>query len=524
MSRNFRSDLSDPDRFIITMELVPKAESTGRSINTVLEFSKQALNDGRLSAVSITDNPGGNPSLSPDVLGKEILDSGIDVIVHVTCRDMNRMGIESRALQLRRMGMNNILALTGDYSGKGFGGQGAPVFDLDSVNLLCFFNMMNQKSEDSDHFFKGCAVSPFKWTEPECYAQYYKLRKKISTGADFIITQLGYDARKYYELIQFLKNNDLKIPALASVYLLTPRVARVMNSGRIPGTVVSKELYMKILEEWKSDKRTGYFASVDRAAKLAAICKGLGYRGIHIGGIHRNFKTVKRILDRMAEIENSWQDFLKEFDYSQPDHYYMYEKNKQSALSSDILAPKNSKATSFHKLHFKFLHSIHNSLFSINTPHAAIYKKISRQLYQNSGIVYHLVKFFEDVLKKILLNCQQCGDCGIEYPGFLCPESGCPKHMRNGACGGSRKGKCEVYPDRFCIWYLAYQRFALIEKTENMATACAPPRMWELNKTSSWINFHLGRDHHTKLCSIAGACNTGLCSPKKQTVKTDRIK
>ncbi|MGB5157139.1 methylenetetrahydrofolate reductase C-terminal domain-containing protein [Desulfobacterium sp. N47] len=124
-------------------------------------------------------------------------------------------------------------------------------------------------------------------------------------------------------------------------------------------------------------------------------------------------------------------------------------------------------------------------------------------------------------MKKILLNCQQCGDCGIEYPGFLCPESSCPKHIRNGACGGSGQGRCEVYPDRFCVWYLAYQRFALTGNTENMAKVCAPPRMWELNKTSSWINFHLGKDHHTKLCSIAGACNTGLCSHKN---KPDEIK
>ncbi|MFH2044314.1 MAG: methylenetetrahydrofolate reductase C-terminal domain-containing protein [Pseudomonadota bacterium] len=517
MTRNFRNDLLDPNHFVITMELVPKAESTGRSINTILEFSKQALIDGRLSAVSITDNPGGNPSLSPDVLGKEVLDSGIDVIVHVTCRDMNRMGIESRALQLRRMGMKNVLALTGDYSGKGFGGQGAPVFDLDSASLLCFFNLMNNKAAVNDHFFKGCAVSPFKWTEPECYAQYYKLKKKISSGADYIITQLGYDVRKYYELIRFLKINDLKIPALASVYLLTPRVARVMNSGRVPGAVVSKELYAKILEEWKSDKSAGYFASVERAAKLAAICKGLGYRGIHIGGVHRSFKTVKRILDRMAEIEHNWQDFLNEFDYSQPDHFYMFQKDDPSALSSDILTPKKSKAGLLQKLHFEFLHYMHNSFFTVNAPFAGIYKKISRQLYQNHGTGYHLVKFFEDVTKKILLNCRQCGDCGIEYPGFLCPESRCPKHIRNGACGGSRQGRCEVYPDRYCVWYLAYQRLALIGKTENMTTVCAPPRMWELNNTSSWINFHLGRDHHTKLCSIAGDCNTGLCSHKKQS-------
>ncbi len=69
------------------------------------------MTTGRITAVSITDNPGGNPALSPDAIGRELLDNGMDVIVHFTCRDTNRVGMESRALQLARMGMRNILAL-----------------------------------------------------------------------------------------------------------------------------------------------------------------------------------------------------------------------------------------------------------------------------------------------------------------------------------------------------------------------------------------------------------------------------
>ncbi len=108
-------------------------------------IARDSFADGRLSAVSITDNPGGNPSLSPDVLGHDIFTVGMDVIVHFTCRDMNRVGMESRALQLAMMGMKNLLALTGDYTGKGFGGQGAPVFDLDAVNLLMMLDQLSHR-------------------------------------------------------------------------------------------------------------------------------------------------------------------------------------------------------------------------------------------------------------------------------------------------------------------------------------------------------------------------------------------
>jgi methylenetetrahydrofolate reductase (NADPH) len=125
--RFFRDDIQDPSHFVVTLELVPGAESRGRALDTVMQIAADAYADGRVSAVSMTDNPGGNPSLSPDVLSHEIFKLGMDVIVHFTCRDMNRVGMESRALQLAPMGIKNILALTGDYSGKGFGGQGAPV-------------------------------------------------------------------------------------------------------------------------------------------------------------------------------------------------------------------------------------------------------------------------------------------------------------------------------------------------------------------------------------------------------------
>ena len=69
MLRVFQTDIADPKQFVVTLELVPGRESTGRSVDTVMGIARDAFADGRVSAVSITDNPGGNPSLSPDVIG-----------------------------------------------------------------------------------------------------------------------------------------------------------------------------------------------------------------------------------------------------------------------------------------------------------------------------------------------------------------------------------------------------------------------------------------------------------------------
>jgi len=76
------------------------------------------------------------------------------------------------------------------------------------------------------HAFKACAVSPFKLLQSETMAQYFKLWKKVQAGADFIITQVGFDARKYDELLRFLRHGNIRIPVLGNVYILSLPAAR----------------------------------------------------------------------------------------------------------------------------------------------------------------------------------------------------------------------------------------------------------------------------------------------------------
>ncbi|MBW2589234.1 MAG: methylenetetrahydrofolate reductase C-terminal domain-containing protein [Deltaproteobacteria bacterium] len=508
MLRIFQHDINDPDHFVVTLELVPRRASFGRSVDKILAIAKDAFADGRISAVSITDNPGGNPSLSPDVLGRDVFSLGMDVIVHFTCRDMNRIGLESRALQLSRMGMKNILALTGDYPGKGFGGQGAPVYDLDSVNLTCMLSMLSRRlyeSGDPDEFFTGCAVSPFKTTEGEGFAQYAKLCRKVNAGASFVITQLGYDSRKYEELTRIIKNMNLNIPVLGSVYLLSPKAARAMNKGLVPGAVVPDHLFNQVQNEWK-DKKHGLKLAVERTAKLAVTLKKLGYKGIHIGGVHRSYKTVANILDRMDEIEKTGEDFFDDFNFSGSKTYYAFPDN----LSHKSFLSSEKKLSILEKLKFRFLKKGHDIFFSFDSPVAPLCRMVAEWI-DKRGLGRWLKILLEDPVKGLLLSCQKCGDCGIQHLAFQCPESGCPKHTRNGACGGSKNGMCEVFPDKRCVWEKAYHRLASVNQTDVMTNECIPPRMWELDHTSSWLNFHLKRDHQSKSSELIKSCSSDRC-------------
>jgi methylenetetrahydrofolate reductase (NADPH) len=522
MLRVFQADLLDPKHFVVTVELVPGRESLGRSVDLVKGIAMDAFKDGRISAVSITDNPGGNPSLSPDVIAHEIFSVGMDVIVHFACRDMNRAAMESRALQLAMMGIKNILALTGDYTSRGFGGPGAPVFDLDSVNLLFLLNLLSERIQDSgdpDEFFPGASVSPFKYSEGESFAQYAKLRRKVAAGAQFIITQLGYDVKKFAELHRILRSWSMDIPVLGSVYLLSPRAARAMNRGAVPGAFVSDELLSQVLTEWKSP-REGLALAIERTARLAAILKGIGYRGIHLGGIHRSFSTIARILDRMEEIEKDWRTYLPDFDFTRKDGFYAFPEDiDPNDLPKFGQGPKSLSL--IEKGLFHFLKWTHRYFFDFQSPIAHFLEKSSRVLDRHrSGRL--LTSVAEGIPKKVLLDCQVCGDCCISQAAFLCPESQCPKHIRNGACGGSHDTWCEVYPDRHCVWFRAYQRWASVNRIDEMAAGCVPPRMWELDQSSSWLNFHLKRDHHSSSNRVAQFCRTQTCAlPKKfKTEKT----
>ena len=520
MLRVFQNDLFDPERFVITLELVPGRESFGQPLDRLKGIAADAYEDGRISAVSITDNPGGHPSLSPDVIGREVFSVGMDVVVHFTCRDMNRAGMESRALQLAMMGMKNILALTGDYTSRGFGGRGTPVFDLDSVHLLVMLNLLSERMSewgDPDGFHAGAAVSPFKYTEGESFAQYAKLCRKAGAGAQFIITQLGYDVRKFMELRWMQRRLAVDLPVLASVYLLSPKSARAMNRGAIPGVFVPDELLAKVLEEWKHPKE-GLARAVERTARLAVVLKGLGFRGVHLGGIHRSFDTAGKILDRMREIEKDWREFVDDFRFDRKNGFYAFPDGDDGNKSSPAYTPGSLHVSAADKGLFDFLRALHFSFFNFDFPLAPLLADICERL-DRSTYGRSLTGVLEGPVKRLLLDCRQCGDCGIQHVAFLCPESKCPKHIRNGACGGSRDSWCEVYPDRKCVWFRAYGRWASINRLDEMLSGCVPPRIWELDKTPSWLNFHLRRDHQSASSRIARFCRTRACRLPEKFMK-----
>ncbi len=492
-----------------TFELVPARASRGRALDKILSFVKAAAEDRRLCALSITDNAGGFPALSPNALGQEIKALGIDPIIHFSCKDKNRNEIESQLFELDRNGLTNLLVMTGDYPGRGYMGKAKPVFDLDSVHVLEVISRMNKgvalDSRDLARnklpmpldLFPGCVVSPFKVLEAELVPQYLKLRKKINSGAKFVISQLGYDVRKYHELRLFMDINDLDIPLIGTVFIPTLKLARMLHNGLIPGCTFPKRL-LETFEREATDREHELRFRLDLGARLVAVLKGLGYEGVHLSGPSLDYEHIAWILKKADEIADNFLNMVRDLLFPEDWRFFYFKEDPMTGLNTpELTATSKTPLSPANGLEFALGRVVHALAFE---PGRFLYGPIKNLAEKIRGTAMERpFAGFEYFMKKIIYDCRKCGDCALGETAFLCPQSQCAKFLLNGPCGGSRNGWCEVWPgQRRCLYVRAFERLSHVGRVNDLGGPPVPPRDWNLYLTSSWINFYLGLDHSSK--------------------------
>lgn len=511
----------DQDGFLVGVELV-STRGTVREAKAVQtrSMASELVECDRIDWVSITDNAGGNPMLSPMALGKPILYAGKEVLIHLSCKDFNRNGLESEAWQLASEGFHNILTLSGDYPASGYHGCAKPVFDIDSVGLLTLLGEMNSgldrprmtpnssiKKLRRTNFFLGSVATNFKLHENEVMPQYFKLEKKIQLGAQFIIAQIGYDSRKSHEMKVYLdQQGHGQVPLIGNVFLLSTPVARYFRSQKIPGVYLSDELF-KICEHVGSSQDKGRLFFKTLAAKQIAIFRGLGFRGAYLGGVH-NMQQVLDILEIYDTFgPNDWKDFAKEISYSRNGEFFLYEEDLSNSLANPnrlnpmYLKSRGSKTrTGNVTLGYRLSKWMHDIGF---TPGQPLFN-LGRWIYSSSSKPEQgplALRVLEHASKSAVFGCKDCGDCSLPDIAFLCPESQCAKNQRNGPCGGTRDGKCEVHEFE-CIWSKAYDRLKYEGREKQLLEHSPVIQDEALRGTSSWANTFLSRDHHGKKSTL----------------------
>lgn len=508
-----RQKFQDKSNFVVCVELTG---GPGYSYGPIEKFL-QAYNAAGSSAipkgfdfacVTLPQNPGGLANIQPadviNYLTSRGLLGNLDVMPHVTCKDHNAYGITSLLVGYRQVGVENVLAMTGD---KPVGAKG--VFEVDSVGLLSLIRSMNNDSymkakpdalEQVHQFFPAAAVSPFKYSVGSQMQQYYKMEKKIACGAEFLITQVGWDWKKSLELFRYLRENDLNVPVIGNVYLLSTMTPapRLMHDVKLPGCFVSDDFLAKIYSE-KID------AHLERAAQQVAMYKALGAAGVDIGGVH-DFKMLVGILERAAQIGKNWEQFKDNLCWPAQDTFYLYDDaGKRVALPA---VGKKFKQRFFNFFHRAVLDPEHLGFHAFRKTMAALGTE------KGKGAVYSLFNASEKYFKYLLFECEECGDCFLPENFGLCTIGGCEKGMDNAPCGDSTvDGLCGNNLERICIGERIYNA-AAAEKDglEKLRGIINKPRNPDLEHTSSILNYLFAKDHtkRSPLISIGESIHASI--------------
>jgi methylenetetrahydrofolate reductase (NADPH) len=281
------SEALQSHKFVVTGEIGPPK---GVDIGEMLEAAK--LYKGRVVAVNVTDQQSAVMRLGSLAVSHLLKQMELEPIFQITCRDRNRIAIQSDLLSAHVLGIENVLCLTGDYVTLGDHPQAKPVFDLDSVSLLQTAVQLQQgkdlagkELQGSPKFFLGAIVTPgANPLEP----QIIKMEKKVKAGAQFLQTQAVYEPKKFEEFIQQVKH--IGVPVLAGIILLkSAGMARFMNRN-VAGVHVPDNLIEEMEKaENKADK------SIEIAARLISELRGL-CQGVHIMPIGWE-KRVPAVLD-----------------------------------------------------------------------------------------------------------------------------------------------------------------------------------------------------------------------------------
>ena len=281
---NFRSHLEkvlSDSKFAVTAEIGPPKGSDPNKITKKAEMLK-----GYADAFNITDNQTAVVRMSSIAGCYILLKMNMEPVIQMTCRDRNRIALQSDVLGASALGIKNLLCLTGDHQSFGNHPSAKGVFDIDSMQLIQIVKNMRDKGifQNGDkilagrpNVFIGAAANPF--ADP-FELRIDRLRKKIKAGVDFIQTQSVYNLDKFNKWMDEVKSNglDKKVHILAGVTPLKSLKMAERMKFYVPGVDVPDTIYNR-MKNANDPKKEGYEIALEIVRELKNIN---GIHGVHI--------------------------------------------------------------------------------------------------------------------------------------------------------------------------------------------------------------------------------------------------
>lgn len=290
---SFREELKS-GKFIVTADVMPpKGTAVYKSLKGI------ELLKGRVAAMNVDDMPGANMRMGTMAVCLKIKDMGIEPIMQITCRDRNRISLQSEMMSAYALGIRNILCLKGDEATDSDNPNTKPVFDLDTVQLLEAarglekgFDMGGNRLDGAPKFCLGAALDPGAETQTE---EIKRARLKVEAGAEFFQTQPIFDIDAFSRFLE--KVSILDVPILAGVFILKSAASARFINKNIPGIHVPANI-IEELEKEDAEKR-----SIDIAIRLVRELSAIS-SGVHIMMTVPWHHWIPKILDE-AKITNS---------------------------------------------------------------------------------------------------------------------------------------------------------------------------------------------------------------------------
>jgi len=285
-------EILNSGKFVVTAEVGPPKGTDIKEMLHNMEILK-----GKLDAVNVTDNQSAVMRICSMAVCKIAMEHGLEPILQMTCRDRNRIGLQSDLLGASILGVKNVLCMTGDHVSAGDHKGAKPVYDVESVQLLKAVDGLNNGKDMSGNelkgstdFFQGAVVTPeANPIEP----QLIKFEKKIRAGAKFFQTQAIYDIEKFKEFMKHARKFPVKILA-GFVVLKSAGMANFLNNN-VPGIRVPQSLIDELKAAGKEkalDTGMNITARHIKQLKDEKICDG-----VHIMAIGMEDK-VPMIMER----------------------------------------------------------------------------------------------------------------------------------------------------------------------------------------------------------------------------------
>ena len=477
--------------FFWSLEFGPSRDKVLRDeLHKLDGIASVVSNDPLLAGFAVTDRVASDSDPDPVTAAAHFLDvTGKQPLVHFSGKGRELQHLHEFLSRLQENALQNVLILTGDRL-KEEPKDRRPRY-LESVPAI---QLAKQLYPD---LCVAAALNPFKYREEDAMAQYLKLGKKVGAGADFIITQIGFDMRKYEEALLWVDTHGYRLPLVANVLPMSAQRARYIRTHQLAGLTVTDSFLALLEEEERMLADKGASRVLRRLALQILGLRYYGYAGVQLTGLHSMEKVaaLQVLVQELSELyadriacDQAWDESLTFADGRRADPAAPHEPWY-------FTSPRQTRTGPDERVKYKLMSGVHSFLFDKGLG-ARLLGPLLRSVKRQSK-VDRVLERIERAIKSPIFGCETCGMCRLAATQYVCPET-CPKGLANGPCGGTTENLCE-FRDRECVHSVKYRIAKDAGVLHELETWLIPAIPQDYRHTCSWPPHFRGQGPEIKV-------------------------